>query len=404
MKPSCLGAMMMAFLICTSLPAVASFDLKILHINDHHSHLDGAYFTMDTSSLIGGVAKAKIGYGGFPRIVTLVKDLAQQAAPNVLKLHAGDAITGTLWHTMFKGKADAEMMGKVCFDAFTLGNHEFDDGDDGLANFLQDLAETGCGTKVLSANLQPGVSSPLAEGNPNQPMKYHVFEVGPSKEKVGVIGITTKQPTEESSYPGRVGGRGNTQNVGTVLLDEVTTAQTYINRLQTMDVNKIVLLTHVGYEKDLNFAAQLSGVDVIVGGHSHSLLGDATELLVAPNALPLASYPTETVDKDGKKVCIVQAWQYSRVVGNLDVTFSPSGEVISCTGGPMIPLAETSSWASASNGVLLGADNAAKVTFAFYSFLLVNVGSFLQASSDILILYIHADACSAKLPSESAFL
>ena len=153
---------MMAFLICTSLPAVASFDLKILHINDHHSHLDGAYFTMDTSSLIGGVAKAKIGYGGFPRIVTLMKDLAEQAAPDqhVLKLHAGDAITGTLWHTMFKGRADAEMMGKVCFDAFTLGNHEFDDGDDGLAKFPEALAETGCGTKVPCANLHPETLDP----------------------------------------------------------------------------------------------------------------------------------------------------------------------------------------------------------------------------------------------------
>jgi 5'-nucleotidase len=121
----------------------------------------------------------------------------------------------------------------------------------------------------------------------------------------------------------------------------------------------------------LDLAAQLRGVDVIVGGHSHSLLGDAADLLVAPHALPSDAYPidpTQTRDKDGHKVCIVQAWQYSRVVGALDVKFNAQGEVTECGGGPKIPLAEPSSWVSASDGALLGADNAATVLAATPSF------------------------------------
>ena len=61
-------------------------------------------------------------------------------------------------------------------------------------------------------------------------------------------------------------------------------------------------------------------------------------------------------------MCIVQAWQYSRVVGALDVKFNAQGEVTECGGGPKIPLAEPSSWVSASDGALLGADNAATVS------------------------------------------
>lgn len=81
---------------------------------------------------------------------------------NVLKLHAGDAITGTLYFTSFGGKADAELMNLACFDAFALGNHEFDRGDSGLKLFLDDLSNDSCNTPVLAANVKPAVGTPLA--------------------------------------------------------------------------------------------------------------------------------------------------------------------------------------------------------------------------------------------------
>jgi len=100
-----------------------AFELKILYINDYHSHLRA-----DTGmDLMLGGKKTRTTVGGFPRVVAAFKKLSD-GNENVLKLHAGDAITGDLYYTLFKGEADAALMNEVCFDAFSLGNHEFDDG------------------------------------------------------------------------------------------------------------------------------------------------------------------------------------------------------------------------------------------------------------------------------------
>lgn len=164
---------------------------------------------------------------------------------------------------------------------------------------------------------------------------YHVYTVG--GHHVGVIGIDIKGKTELSSSP----------SPGTYLLDEVTTAQKFIDELHGKGINKIILLSHVGLSKDKAIAGQLRGVDVIVGGDSHSLMGDAGVLAKAPGAAPVGEYPSQTADADGKTVCIVQAWHYSNVVGELEVNFDANGDVLSCTGRPIIPLAESSTWVNA---------------------------------------------------------
>ena len=111
------------------LSAANAGQLTILHINDHHSHLraDGRM-----SLKIGG-ENTRVRSGGFPAIVSTFKNLSD-GKNNVLKLHAGDAITGDLYYTLFKGEADAALMNEVCFDAFAVGNHEFDDGTLDLLN------------------------------------------------------------------------------------------------------------------------------------------------------------------------------------------------------------------------------------------------------------------------------
>ncbi|MEC9254698.1 MAG: metallophosphoesterase, partial [Pseudomonadota bacterium] len=116
-----------------------SMSISILHMNDHHSHLEAESFGFDVSELGletgaegGAIAEVDVTYGGFPMMVSLFNSLEMQS-DNVLKLHSGDAITGTLYYSLFKGRADADMMNQICFDAFALGNHEFDDGDTGLA-------------------------------------------------------------------------------------------------------------------------------------------------------------------------------------------------------------------------------------------------------------------------------
>ncbi len=321
-----------------------SFALKILHINDHHSHLEAEGATL---SLAG--KETDVELGGFPRIVSKMREL-EQSTDSVLKLHAGDAITGTLFYTLFQGEADAALMNEVCFDAFVLGNHEFDDGDAGLVGFLDDLAQGPCETDVLAANVLPEVGvSPLALNSATDYIKPFTIKTV-NGQQIGIIGIDIAFKTKNSSNP----------DESTQFLDETTTAQQYIDELKTQGVNKIILLTHYQYRNDLELAKALRGVDIIVGGDSHTLLGDG----LAPYGLPVEGpYPTQLNNADGNPVCVVQAWQYSYVVGELDVQFDSHGNVKACSGVPHLLLGDSFE-RDDENGdsVAIGGDALAEVT------------------------------------------
>ncbi|MDP2093232.1 MAG: 5'-nucleotidase C-terminal domain-containing protein [Hydrogenophaga sp.] len=288
-------------------PSFAAVSVTLAHVNDHHSQLDAF---ANTELVLGGVA-TQVDLGGFPRVTTAFQRYANRS--DVIKLHAGDAITGSLYYTLFKGEADAAMMNSVCFDAFALGNHEFDDGDAGLKKFLDFLRSGSCQTPVLAANVKPQAGTPLASGY-LQP--YTLKTV--NGVKIAVIGIDIKGKTTNSSRP------LNT----TVFEDEATAAQRTIDELKAQGIRHIVLLTHQGYEADKALAAQLTDVDAIVGGDSHSLLGDFTALGLSSSG----EYPTRVTNKDGKLVCVVQAWEYSKALGELNLNFNTQGEVDSCTG------------------------------------------------------------------------
>ena len=297
-------------------------DIKIVHINDHHSHLraDGR---MDLE-LVG--ERTRVRAGGFPSVVTLY-DRLTAGRDDVLKLHAGDAITGDLYYTLFKGEADAALMNEVCFDAFALGNHEFDDGDAGLVRFLDDLKAGECQTPVLAYNVQPEVGvSPLTKNSETDYIRpWVVQDVG--GVQVGIIGIVIANKTKKSSNP----------DPTTQFLDETETAQKMIDELTGMGVKHIVLLTHYQYRNDLAMAAELTGVDVIVGGDSHTLLGDFADVGLSS----AGAYPTIVKDAAGNMVCVAQAWQYAAIVGELNVSFNDDGTVASCDGTPHLPLADT---------------------------------------------------------------
>src|SRR5690606_1453822 len=112
----------------------------------------------------------------------------------------------------------------------------------------------------------------------------------------------------------------------TTFENEVTAAQRAIDALRAQDVNKIVVLSHIGYGYDLEVVAQLSGVDVVVGGDSHTLLGPSW-MSTYGIGTPAGAYPTIARNRDGDTVCVVQAWEYSQVVGELRVRFDADGRV-----------------------------------------------------------------------------
>lgn len=318
---------LLSFLKCiiiflSALSSVNAGELTILHINDHHSHLRAD----SRMSLNIGGENTRVRSGGFPAVVSMF-NLLSEGKKNVLKLHAGDAITGDLYYTLFKGEADAALMNEVCFDAFAIGNHEFDEGDTGLAKFLDFLNEGDCNTPALGANIVPEVGvSALAKKTVNDYIKpYTIIEK--NGLNIGIIGIDVVGKTMRSSSP----------DATTKLLNEKDTAQRYINELKSKGIDHIILLTHFQYKNDLALAKNLTGVDIIVGGDSHSLLGDFSDIGLNSQG----PYPTVVKNNDGKSVCVVQAWQYSQIVGELNVEFDEMGNVKSCEGTPHLMLADS---------------------------------------------------------------
>ena len=306
-------------------PQGKAIDLTILHIDDHHSNLEAKDKTLQLNAGGGAPVAVTVNAAGFPRVTAAIQALAAQS-PNVLKLHAGDALTGTLYFNRAgaDGEADAALMNTVCFDAFTLGNHEFDKGDTGLKGFLDLLRKGNCQTPVLSANVNFGAQSALHPSKaPGYVKRSTVLER--DGEKIGLVGLTIAGKTKASSSP----------DPDTTFEDETVAAQREIDLLRAQGVNKIVVMSHIGYEYDKQVASRLSGVDVVVGGDSHTLIG--------PDALtrygvgsPAGAYPTALTDKDGKKVCLVHAWEYSQVVGELKVNFDEKGDVTACSGTPHV--------------------------------------------------------------------
>ncbi|SDC25274.1 bifunctional metallophosphatase/5'-nucleotidase [Acinetobacter boissieri] len=294
----------------------APFTLTVAHINDHHSHLDEEQTTLKFD-LGEGPENILINRGGIARVASMMKQI-EQKDPNVIKIHAGDAITGDLYFNLNQGLADAAVMNQICFDSFTLGNHEFDAKDVGLKFFLDGLQQSHCKTpmQILSANVTFGPSSALYQTN----LVKKSVVIERQGQKIGLVGITIAGKTKNASQP----------NADTIFAEEIATAQAQINQLKAQGINKIILQTHVGYERDLKIAAQLNDVDVIIGGDSHTLLGP--EQLKTVGLDPVADYPAVVKNKQGEKVCIAQAWQYNYAVGELQVSFDPQGKVLNCGG------------------------------------------------------------------------
>ena len=293
-------------------------ELNIAHINDHHSQLEPF---ANTELTLGGVP-TQVDLGGFARQTAVFKSLA--GTPNLLKLHAGDAITGTLYYTFFKGEADAKMMNSICFDAFVPGNHEFDDGDNVLKGFLDALAApangggSACKTATVAANIVPQAGTALAPtGGTPYLQPYTIKKI--DGVDVGIVGLSPGAKITNSSRP----------LATTQFLDDVSSAQKAIDELKAKGIRHIVLLSHLGYDADKAIAPKLTDVDVIIGGDSHSLLGDFKSVGLNTSS---GDYPTLVKNKSGETVCIGQAWEYAKAYGLMNVKFNDQGAVTQCGG------------------------------------------------------------------------
>jgi 2',3'-cyclic-nucleotide 2'-phosphodiesterase (5'-nucleotidase family) len=256
-----------------------------MHTNDTHANLDS-------------IAKK----------MTAINQV-RATKPNSLLLDAGDVLTGTLYFNEYKGLADLEFMNLAGYDAMTFGNHEFDLGTATLANFVKDAQ-----FPFVSANVNFSQDSNLSSRfsdtitlNAQDGQIYNGFIKVVNGEKIGIFGLTTAE-TPTISSPGN----------GVVFENYIAEARKAVAAFKAQGVNKIVALSHLGFDDSLTWdndkalAAAVEGIDVIVGGHTHSKLD-------APFVETTGEEPT----------VIVQANEYNKFLGTLDIQFDQTGKVVS---------------------------------------------------------------------------
>jgi len=223
----------------------------------------------------------------------------------LLILDAGDVFQGTLYFNYFKGLADGEFMNDIGYDAMAVGNHEFDAGQEVLADFIDHV-----NFPLLSANLDFS-GTPILDGKVDP---YMVFEF--DGEQVGVFGLTT----EDVEILSNIGE-------GITVSGIIETSEDIVAELEGEGINKIIALTHCGYEVDLMLADSVSGIDLIIGGHSHT---------------KVEPYPDIVMSPAGEPVAVVQAQDWGRYLGKLDIVFDENGVVdIVKTEGELIFLDES---------------------------------------------------------------
>lgn len=300
------GLLTVSALALSTGAAFADYQLNILHINDFHSR-DESINRFDSTCSAEEEGKKEC-FGGAARLKTAI-DQRRNAlqGQNTILLDAGDNFQGSLFYTTYKGAAELEFLNDIKFDAMTVGNHEFDDGEEALGPFLDKVQ-----FPVVAANLQVDAQSKL--GDHIKPSV--VLDIG--GEKIGVIGAVTTE-TPELASPGP----------HVKFNDDVATITAEAQRLKAEGVDKIIALTHVGYPRDIDAIAKIPDVDVVVGGHSHTLLSNTDPKAAGP-------YPTMVDNPGGYKVPVVQAASYGKYLGDLVVTFDDNGVVKEAKGDPIL--------------------------------------------------------------------
>ncbi|MBR3855415.1 MAG: metallophosphatase [Bacteroidaceae bacterium] len=246
--------------------------ITILHTNDTHSHIE----------------PEKNGGGGLENRAALIASEREKAAPeSTLLLDCGDFSQGSLYYNVFKGMFEIQAMNLLGYDASAIGNHEFDFGLDNLA-LLAEKAEF----PLLCANLD--FSDTPCKGLIEP---YTIIER--SGVKIGLFGLSPK-----------LDGLVLRENYeGVRYLPPLSAAQECADELRRKGCDIIICLSHLGWDipgtySDTQLAAETSGIDIILGGHSHDLFDT----------------PRRLTNKTGEEVVVQQAGKYGRNIGKIVIS------------------------------------------------------------------------------------
>ncbi|KAK3914087.1 Protein 5NUC [Frankliniella fusca] len=285
--------------------AQQGLELLVIHTNDMHSRFE------QTNSLSGQCTAVDESrgrcYGGYARVATQIRRAREEAAaaggPPVLVLNAGDTYQGSIYFNVFKWRMAANLTNLLGFDAMALGNHEFDEGEEGLLPFLQAVR-----APTVAANLDLGSAPAL------RPLVRPSLVLDVQGTKVAVIGYITPE-TATLGKPGQVR-----------FTDEIPALTAEATRLHRDGVGIIIALGHSGYPVDKAIAERVPYIDLVVGGHSHSFLYTGEKPDIDD---PVGQYPTFVRQASGREVPVVQAYAYTKYLGRLKIRFDADGEIAS---------------------------------------------------------------------------
>ncbi|MGM9845731.1 MAG: bifunctional metallophosphatase/5'-nucleotidase [Muribaculaceae bacterium] len=252
--------------------------LVILHTNDTHSAIDP---TPDSD--LGGILRRKV-----------IIDSIRACAPDVLLIDAGDAVQGTLYFNLYNGHLEQKLMNALGYDIRIIGNHEFDNGIDSLASFISESTATRlCTNYDLRFTPLKGLFK-----------SYEIRQYG--NRRIGFIGINVDPEGLIAPHT----------CPGVIYEDAIKSANVAAHWLKDKcRVDAVVAITHIGYDEngacDLTLAKLSSDIDIIIGGHSHTMiLPDAAD--------DSAPHPWVTNSK-GAPVLVTQVKSSGTAIGEIDI-------------------------------------------------------------------------------------
>ncbi|MGM0674877.1 MAG: bifunctional metallophosphatase/5'-nucleotidase [Spirochaetota bacterium] len=259
-------------------------EFTVLHTNDEHSAL------VPTASH----ESPDVRVGGFARLAALIDSARAERAQDdepVLVLSAGDVLGGTAyaWLATRERAVELNLLQQIGYDAVTVGNHEYDYGPQILAHYLKTAGypEAHERTAVLAANTRPESDHALHTEHLMRSSRTVHLEGGPT---VGVFGLIGEDAVSVAADTGNI-----------AFSDRHETARQEVSRLREAGADVVVALTHSGVEEDRALAEGVEGIDLIVGGHSHTILEEP----IMENGIP-----------------IVQAGAHTAYLGQIDLAWN----------------------------------------------------------------------------------
>ncbi|ELA6777942.1 bifunctional metallophosphatase/5'-nucleotidase [Vibrio alginolyticus] len=311
--------------------------IKLAHINDTHSYFEPTSLQLKLKINNELTLEPYVSAGGFSRIATRVEQLrddAQRQGHGMLFLHAGDCFQGTLYFSLFKGKANADLLNALKIDAMALGNHELDMGNEPVALFCQrtqfpllagnwDLSNESLKKPHRISDCQDVYSY-----QPDtQSAQYIVKEF--HGERVAIFGLSIDKMSDIAN-----------PDADTPFHSAIETAKATVKQIHSSGIKNIILLSHLGYEGDLELAEKVAGIGIIVGGHSHRLQGDFSSIGLGQD------------DPYGIKIndtYVVQAGFHALTMGHCVIEFDEHGKATMLSGQNELLLGRRIFWDSTLN-------------------------------------------------------